>query len=298
MKLKVIQFKQNQGLGKARNASLIGAGNELIATMDSDDIAVNDRFERQLAVFQNEQVSVVGGQITEFEGKPTNITGIRAVPQTNEQIYEYLKRRCPFNHMTVMFKKSDVITAGGYQDWHYNEDYYLWVRMAELKMKFRNLPDVLVNARTGQDMFKRRGGWKYFKSERRLQGYMLQKKMIGFPQYIVNVCLRFGVQVICPNHFRRYLFRLSRKRMMGGEHNAKIAVHCTDYPKFSVVMSVYGKDNPQYFDDALKSIVEQTIPPDEIVLVVDGPVPLEIEVTIEKYKKKICSTQLVENQCD
>lgn len=287
MKLKIIKFEKNRGHGKARNTSVTAAKNELIAMMDADDIAVKERFERQLAVFQNEEVSVVGGQITEFEDCPSNITGIRAVPETNEQIYAYLKKRCPFNHVTVMFKKSDVIAVGGYQEWYCDEDYYLWIRMAERGMKFQNLPDVLVNVRAGRDMYNRRGGWNYFNSERRLQDYMLRKRIIGFPQYINNVCLRFGVQILCPDRFRRYLFKLSRKKSVREEHSTKLHTHYVEYPRFSVVMSVYAHDNAAYFDDAMKSIVEQTVLPDEIVLVVDGPVNKKIQKVIDKYERLI-----------
>ena len=50
-------------------------------------------------------------------------------------------------------------------------------------------------------------------------------------------------------------------------------------------MSVYVKDNPEWFDKALKSIsIDQSIKPAEIVLVVDGPVSDEILLVIEKYK--------------
>ena len=54
-------------------------------------------------------------------------------------------------------------------------------------------------------------------------------------------------------------------------------------------MCVYGKDNPQYFDQAIESILNQTCPPAEIILVIDGPIPTEIESVIEKYKNKISS---------
>ena len=54
---------------------------------------------------------------------------------------------------------------------------------------------------------------------------------------------------------------------------------------FSVAMSVYKSDNPNFFDRALSSITdEQTIIPNEIVLVVDGPVNDEINAVIDKYE--------------
>ena len=53
---------------------------------------------------------------------------------------------------------------------------------------------------------------------------------------------------------------------------------------FSVAMCVYGGDKPEWFDEALTSVTEQTVKPDEIVLVVDGPVPESIRNVIEKHK--------------
>ena len=109
--------------------------------------------------------------------------------------------------MSVMFKKSKVLSVGNYLDWHYNEDYYLWIRMALKGYKFANLPDTLVNVRVGKDMYARRGGWKYFKSEARLQGYMHKNNIINTPRYLFNVFGRFVIQVVLPNSIRGWVFQ-------------------------------------------------------------------------------------------
>ena len=111
------------------------------------------------------------------------------------------------NQMTVMFKKSVYERAGGYIDWYQDEDYYLWIRMFETGAVFANTGTLLVNVRVGKDMYKRRGGWKYFKSERRLQKYMLKHKIIGFGTYLINVTKRFIVQVLLPNKVRGWVFK-------------------------------------------------------------------------------------------
>ena len=59
-------------------------------------------------------------------------------------------------------QKSKVIEAGGYLDWHYNEDYYLWIRMYLSGAIFSNLNDIIVYARVNDEFYLRRGGWKYF----------------------------------------------------------------------------------------------------------------------------------------
>ena len=97
--------------------------------------------------------------------------------------------------------------AGGYQDWFCNEDYYLWIRMWLSGAVFGNTGTVLVNVRVGKEMYERRGGAKYFRSEKRLQDYMLKHKMIGAGTYVLNVSKRFVVQKILPNSVRGWVFR-------------------------------------------------------------------------------------------
>lgn len=211
--LVVIRLENNSGHAIARQAGLDAAQYEYTAIMDSDDIAVRDRFEKQMAYMEaHPEVDVVGGQISEFIGDPSNVVGARIVPVEDAGIKAYLKSRCPMNLVTVMLKKASVQKAGGYIDWYCEEDYYLWVRMVELGMKFANLLDNLVNVRVGEEMYQRRGGVKYFKSEARLQKYMYKHGIISLPRYLYNVAGRFAVQVAMPNKVRGFVFqKLFRK---------------------------------------------------------------------------------------
>jgi len=211
--LKVHWFPEIVGLGLALQKGMTYTTNDIVARMDSDDIAVPDRFEKQLNyLYKNPDVDIVGGQIAEFINEPTNIVGKREVPTNHHDINEYIKSRCPFNHMTVMFRKQAVMSVGNYLPWHFNEDYYLWIRMANGGCRFANLSDTLVNVRVGANMYRRRGGWRYFKSEKGLQDYMLQRKMISLPRYCYNIFGRFVVQVAMPNHLRGFIFqKLFRK---------------------------------------------------------------------------------------
>lgn len=204
---KIIRLEKNGGLGNALRIAVENCSNELIARMDSDDISVFDRFERQLDFICHNDVDIVGGHITEFIGDESNVISRRDVPITHEEIISDMRTRCAFNHMTVMFKKSVVEYVGGYIDWHYNEDYYLWLRMMLANCKFANLDFVLVNMRVSKDMYRRRGGVKYFKSEAKLQGFMLKNKIISFPKYMININKRLIVQVLLPNKLRGWVFK-------------------------------------------------------------------------------------------
>lgn len=287
--LKVIYLEKNQGHGNARRISLENCSNELVALMDADDISLTNRFENQLNAFTaNQNIDIVGGQITEFVDGPNNIVGKRLVPEKDKDIKKYMKKRCPMNQMTVMFKKSFYEKAGGYIDWYCDEDYYLWLRMAEHGGIFANVPEILVNVRIGNEMSARRGGWKYFFSETKLQTYMLKKGIISVPRYIYNVLLRFGGEVVLTNKTRMKFFKFFRVKSDFNEiiNDLSQKKIIQNVPSFSVAMCVYGGDNAEWFDTALGSIINQTVKPNEIVLVVDGAIPKDIQCIINKYKKK------------
>ena len=211
---KVVRFTENKGHGNARRAGLDACSYELVALMDADDICVNDRFEQQLKIHQEYDIDIVGGDIAEFIGITDNVIAYRKVPTIDADIKAYMKKRCPFNQMTVMFKKSSVQKAGGYIDWYCDEDYYLWLRMAQNNCVMMNTGTILVNVRVGADMYNRRGGKKYFISEAKLQKYMRDNKIIGVGTYLMNVSKRFVVQVLLPNRIRGWVFKnFARKKV-------------------------------------------------------------------------------------
>lgn len=206
--LNVVWLPENQGHAIARQTALMAAKNELIAVMDADDISVSTRFEKQLAIFeQYPDVTVVGGLINEFIGEPTDIVGTRIVPENDSEIKEYLKSRCPMNLVTVMMRKSHLQKVGGYIDWYCEEDYYLWIRLFLAGYKFYNIQENLVDVRVGEEMYQRRGGWRYFKSEAKLQHFMWKSGVIGIARFLYNVSIRFVIQVAMPNRVRGWVFR-------------------------------------------------------------------------------------------
>lgn len=204
----VIRLEKNQGHGNARRIGLRACRYELVALMDADDISVVDRFEKQIHVFELDRtLSVVGGIIYEFIDSVDNVIGKRVVPETDVEIKQYMKKRCPMNQVTVMLKKADVDEVGGYIDWYCEEDYYLWLRLCLANKSFYNIQENLVNVRVGYSMYQRRGGWKYFKSEAKLQQFMRKKGMIGFITFFVNVLERLIVQILLPNRIRGWVFQ-------------------------------------------------------------------------------------------
>ncbi|MDE7327323.1 MAG: glycosyltransferase [Lachnospiraceae bacterium] len=209
---RVVRLKKNQGHGIARRRSVMACSTGIIALMDADDISNNQRFEQQLKKMTDTNSEIVGGDISEFVTDENNIESYRKVPVSDKDIKKYMKKRCPMNQVTVMFKKDVYVRAGGYRDWYCEEDYYLWLRMAEKGAVFANTGTVLVNVRVGTKMYKRRGGLKYFLSEAKLQGYMWKHHFIGFWRCTLNIFLRFIVQILVPNHVRGWIYKKFARR--------------------------------------------------------------------------------------
>lgn len=159
---KIVKLEHNLGLGIALAEGLKFCSYRLVARMDTDDIMVPERLEMQLNYFaQYPDTTILGSNINEFEGTIENVIGKRNVPETNTEIRAFSKKRNPFNHMTVMFDKNVIIEVGNYQPLPGFEDYYLWARLLKAGFKGHNLQQVLVYARTGKEMYSRRGGMHY-----------------------------------------------------------------------------------------------------------------------------------------
>lgn len=202
-----LPLEQNGGLGNALRYGLTYCRNELIGRMDTDDISVPDRFEKQLEFMKNNpDVDIVGGNISEFTNEPTEIVDYRIVPQTHGDICLYLKSRSPFNHVTVMFKKSALEKAGSYESFYLFEDWYLWVKMYLSGAKFANINVVLVNVRIS-DMANRRGGMKYYRSCVKLLNYMKKNQVIGWGKYAKTCVVRFCGYVLLPNKMREWAYK-------------------------------------------------------------------------------------------
>ncbi len=204
----IVERENNLGLGKTLREGTDYCKYEYIARMDSDDIALPTRFEKQIACFKkDESLDLVGTNGVEFVNELENVAGVKAVPETDEEIKKMMKSRCPFCHMSVMMKKSALIKAGGYEDWFYAEDWYLWIRMALAGAKFYNIQENLMQIRINEDTYARRHGMKYFKSIKNLLKFMKKNKMIGFFGYLKAVIQRFVGHVLVPRKFKARLYK-------------------------------------------------------------------------------------------
>lgn len=205
--LTVVRLAKNGGLGNALNEGMKHCKNDLVARMDSDDISRPDRCERQLAVFRDyPEVSIVSGVVEEFTQSTEKIDSRRVLPETHKEILDFARKRNPFNHPCVMYRKAAVEAAGGYKDFYLLEDYYLWIRMLQSNAIGYNIQEPLLWMRAGSDMYKRRSGLRYARSQKALFKYMRDTGWITTGQYIKSSAIR-GASSLAPNGLREFVFK-------------------------------------------------------------------------------------------
>ena len=203
-----VWLMQNGGLGNALKEGTKHCKYNIIARMDSDDISVPERFEKEIKYLEeNEDCDVVGSLGQEFYDEPENLAGLKWVPEKHEEIVKFMKSRCPFCHMTVMMKKDVLNRAGGYEHWLWAEDWYLWIRMYLAGAKFYNIQETLVYIRINEQTFERRHGLKYYKSIKGLLKYMKNHKMISLIKYSKEKFVRFVGHVLIPRKMKNKLYR-------------------------------------------------------------------------------------------
>jgi glycosyltransferase involved in cell wall biosynthesis len=209
--VKVVRLPKNVGVGAASNEGLKHCKNELVAKMDADDVAVPNRLELQLAEFKKDsKLVLLGGQIAEFSGDVENIVSYRRVPTTAKAIRQFARRRSPFNNQTVMYKKSAVLSVGGYPKLNRAEDYYLFSKLIVEGYKVKNLSSVLVLFRLDDNAIERRRTWKHTKEMIRARNEI---KKLGLASRF-DVLLASVAQVaifVTPPFFAKWFYRRLRK---------------------------------------------------------------------------------------
>jgi len=205
--VRVIAYEENRGLGRVLAEGVEQCRCGIIARMDADDIAKEDRFEKQYRVLmEHPEIDLVGSWIDEFQGDIRHIISVRKVPATTEEIRAFAKKRNPFNHPTVMFRKQAVLDAGNYQEMLWFEDYLLWINMLLNGSRMMNLQESLVYYRVGPEMFQRRGGLKYVRHEWKLQRQLYDKGFISLGEFFRNGMTRTAVRMM-PNSLRGMIYK-------------------------------------------------------------------------------------------
>lgn len=208
----ILRLSENLGLGKALNKGLLQCKNEWVFRMDTDDICLAERFEKQVNFIKTHpEIAILGGQIAEFGQNIDDIVSYRYVPTEYSDIVKFTRKRCPFNHMTVAYQKSIVLSCGGYQD--LQEDYYLWIKLIGQGYKVANLVDLLVYARVGNGMVGRRRGVAQAKAEWRI--FKLKQKLkFHTPIFGLLIFLMRSLPRLLPISLLSIIYQLTRKNKL------------------------------------------------------------------------------------
>lgn len=204
----IIPLNKNIGLGRALNEGIRHSRNELIARMDTDDISLPHRCAVQLEEFKkNANLSIVGSNILEFQNDPTKPYSERKVPSKHEEIVVFSKKRNPFNHPSVMYKKSVILNLDGYGDFRRNQDYDLFVRLLNNGYESKNIDQSLLLFRANKDNIARRKSWQKCKSDIEMRYKFWKKGYSSLLDFIV-ASIGFLVSYVAP----KWLFeKLSSK---------------------------------------------------------------------------------------
>ena len=207
---RVVPLEDNVGLGNALNIGLSHCSHELVARMDTDDIALPKRFEKQLTVFESKDIDVCGSWVSEFDKDEKLIESYRKLPENHEEILKFSKKRNPLNHPSVMYKKSAVESVGSYGKYRFAQDYHLWVLLLLSGYEFYNIQEPLVSMRAGYKQLERRSGLKYAINEFNIQKEFLRINFITRARFCSNVLIRFIIRLL-PSAFIRIIYQKIRK---------------------------------------------------------------------------------------
>lgn len=208
-----ISLDKNYGLAIALNKGLEHISSEFIARMDSDDIALPDRFEKQVRfLLKNPETDVVGSWIAEIDENDKIIKSEVRYPQTHDACLRAFAFRDPVAHPAVMFRKRYFDKAGVYSKIHVgenkNEDTNLWFRGFKKGCVFANLPEILLHFRRSQNFYTRRSG-------------LMRGKLIFKDRLRINMELRYGIKAnlfafayfllgLTPSWLKKFLYQYFR----------------------------------------------------------------------------------------
>ena len=255
-RIRVIKNNKNIGLVESLNKAIAVSKADILARMDTDDIADENRLEEQYNFMINhEEYSVVGTLANEFSKNST--TGVLGKP--GEKTAKSLAYGDSIIHPSVMMRKKDIQSVGGYKNYKRAEDLSLWFELVMKGFRLFVIDRVLLNYRVNEEdyskrKFKTRGG----EIKARLHYYHLTKA----PVLAYLVIIKSIVSSILPTRivafFRRKII------LKSGRENERF----DNNPLVSVVIPVYNC--AEYIGECIDSVAEQTYDNIEIIVVNDG----------------------------
>ncbi len=201
----LLALDANIGLGLALDQGMASCAHDIVARMDADDIALPHRFATQVPIVEG-GIDLVGSALLEFGTGPDDIVGKRVPPIDAAEIIRYSRFHQPFNHPTVVYRRSVVQAAGGYRHLAMMEDYLLFAKMIDQGATVGNVAEPLVLYRIGAGAYARRGGVTLLKSEVGLQRQLYEMGFTSRTQLVRNIMVRGGYRLV-PEGLRKAAYR-------------------------------------------------------------------------------------------
>ncbi|QUW18568.1 glycosyltransferase [Agrococcus sp. Marseille-Q4369] len=198
-----VALAENSGLAVALQAGLDVARYPWIVRMDADDISVPHRLATQMAALREGGIDVIGSAVSEFDGDPTNVVGMRSLPLDHHAIVRYARMNNPINHPSVVMRREHLVAVGGYRSVPFMEDYDLFARLLAHGSVFRNLAEPLLLFRAGDAMFSRRTAPGMFRAERLMQRNLVGYGLVSRPRSWLNLVARSAFRALPRSAMRR-----------------------------------------------------------------------------------------------
>ena len=194
--IRVVSLPENRGLGEALREGLKYCTHDIVARMDSDDIALPERFCKQVShLCERRGVAACGTHIYEFEHVPGSGARVKRVPSKFDEVKRYAKFRNPLNHPSVVFRKEAILKVGSYKHMPLFEDYYLWLRLLRAGYVIENLDEPLLYFRIGR-MLEKRQGMHYFRKEISFFNTLRKERLITTYRFLILIGVRLPFRVL------------------------------------------------------------------------------------------------------
>lgn len=195
----LLKNEKNMGLAESLNKGIKCSKSEYIIRMDTDDIALPDRIEKQINfIEEHPEYSIVGGKYILFDENGEK--GVRGA--SGEVVKEDFLKNTPFAHPTLLIRKKDIISSGLYPNYYRCQDYAMEMNMYANGYKGFIMDDVLLKYR--QDT----NGYKKKKFKYRILEYKIRKKyfkLLNF-SFIKRIVYQYKPLLIglIPNTFLKF----------------------------------------------------------------------------------------------
>lgn len=207
---------QNIGLTKSLIKGIGLARGKYIARMDTDDISLPERFEKQYNYLeQHLDIDVLGGAIQEFNSQNENL-GVRVFPLDNDSAKKYIYKGSPVAHPAAMIRRKLFEDGINYnENYRTTQDLALWFDVLAAGYKINNLPDVVLKFRREQDVYRRRANKKDSKMElaihlagiKKLFGFSPIKSLYPIARYTMRLLPYSLIKMMYDSSIRKILMK-------------------------------------------------------------------------------------------